>query len=304
MDPSWRVFRESRVVFHKYRIRRRFEFLIIALLLLISLFTIFSFNSPKVSAQATGLSSPLTSYTFEVTAVNSSSWAGYALNSSVVDSVTQIKGSWIVPQVNCSGVSGERSIAIVVAIDGYSGNSVTPRDGFIIESTCEGGVAYYPASYYHGGSYTFFNYTAPGDILFMKVRYSNGEFHLTYDDVTSGFSRTFVVSDPSAARQTAEWMLTMVSSPLLNFRSAFSGRNSTGLAGTDNAIIGGSSGTIGSFSGSPTVDIVLLNMVNSTSHGFNVQPTRLISAGSSFCENQSSFLGPLSDSPFNLSGHC
>lgn len=274
MNPHLRKLGENGIRFREYGILSKFQFLVVAFVLLASLFTILSVNSLSASAESAG---PLS--TFAV--VETSSWAGYVLNSSVAGSAMQIRGSWIVPTVNCAGVSGVQSIAVVVAIDGYSGTGASPRDGFIVESTCEHGNAFYPASYYDEGSSTFFNYTAPGDVIFMEVRYSHGNFHMTFDDVTSGLGRTFTVSDPTAPRQTAMWLVEMVASPLLNFGLANSGKVYTGLAKTDNAIFGTSSGTIGSFSTSAKVNIVQLNMVDS-SNNLMARSSPLTKTGSSF----------------------
>src|SRR5215469_11261542 len=53
--------------------------------------------------------------------VTSTNWSGYALTGSR-GSVTDVKGSWIVPAVNCSQTPSAYS-SLWVGIDGYSSNT-------------------------------------------------------------------------------------------------------------------------------------------------------------------------------------
>lgn len=207
-----------------------------------------------------------------ITVVNSQSAAGYVLSSTTLGSVTQVKGSWTVPAVSCSSIPVIESIAVSVSIDG--------RDGFMVESTCENGDAFYPASYLSGGSSTAFNSVNPGDQLEMSVKYSKGAFHMTFTDVTGGWSSTFKVSDASAPRESALWILQLVRSPLVDFGFAYSGKVYTGVAGTDNAVIAGQSGVIGSFAGT-SVEVQQLNMVDSTA-SLMASASSLSKTGSSF----------------------
>src|SRR5258708_569976 len=78
----------------------------------------------------------------------STNWAGYAvetnLNSPQTNAVNDVKGQWVVPSVNCVGVSTNTYSSSWIGIDGYSDNSVEQTG---TEHDCINGQPSYSAWY-------------------------------------------------------------------------------------------------------------------------------------------------------------
>jgi uncharacterized repeat protein (TIGR03803 family) len=212
----------------------------------------------------------------------SSSWSGYVV-SGTFGSVTDAKGSWIVPAVTCAG-SGSSFSSFWVGIDGYLPTSSTVEQ-IGTESDCADGAPSYFAWYEFFPAIDVVIENFPiqaGDKMSAEVRYSSGLFILTITDETTGLSAPPVTGTaPSAARSSAEWIAEDprspdgVLQPLANFGTAAYGSDNTGAANTCAATIGAKTGGIGSFSGATKI-----TMVNA---GFSeAVPAPLSTDGSSF----------------------
>lgn len=100
--------------------------------------------------------------------VTSSNWSGYAVTGAD-GSVTNAKGSWVVPYVNC-GATPTAYASFWVGIDGYSSNTV---EQIGTDSDCQNGSPSYYAwfEFYPHASFTVNSlaikrrfYFGPGDI--------------------------------------------------------------------------------------------------------------------------------------------
>jgi peptidase A4-like protein len=133
--------------------------------------------------------------------VTTENWSGYAVTGS---EFTFAKGSWHVPQVDCTKTPNTYS-AFWVGIDGYSDSTVEQTG---TASDCVGTTPNYYAWYefYPAGSVVISMPVKPGDVMGGSVTYSNGEFTIGLHDHTTGaeFSVTKAVS--GAKRQSAEWI--------------------------------------------------------------------------------------------------
>ena len=176
--------------------------------------------------------------------VTSTNWSGYAVTGS---SFTSAKGSWIVPTATCS--SGNQYAAFWVGIDGYSSSSVEQTG---TDSDCSRGKPSYYAWYefYPQPSFTISSLTIkPGDRMSAQVVYSGSEFTITITDETSGKSFSKSATVRNAKRSSAEWIAEAPSSsrvlPLADFGTVLLGEDSTGVTGTNEATMGGTTAVIG-----------------------------------------------------------
>ena len=188
---------------------------------------------------------------------SSLNWAGYAIIAPV-DSVSDIKGSWTVPSVNCPFLSDTDS-ASWVGIDGANSNTV---EQIGTSSDCVLGVVdiyawyeFYPAP----SIPLLLNPVHAGDKMNGQVRYSNGEFTLTLADVTRGWVFTTSGTAPTAQRSSAEWIVERPSNILgLTSLSDFG----TTHWSSDKATIAGSTRYIGQFAS--LYQVVNIKMVDSS----------------------------------------
>jgi hypothetical protein len=140
------------------------------------------------------------------TASNSYNWAGYAIKTGV-GAVSDVKATWMVPQINATCPSSARYSSFWVGIDG-DGSSTVEQIG--TDTDCSGGSAVYYAWYefYPAASHTISMTISPTDKMSADVHYSTStaKFTLTIKDVTTGssFSKTGAVS--GAKRMSAEWI--------------------------------------------------------------------------------------------------
>lgn len=143
-----------------------------------------------------------------VTPTTSNNWAGFVVTGAV-GSVSDVKGSWIVPSVaSCS--KGENSFSSFwIGIDGY-GSSTVEQIG--TDSDCSRGVPtyfawweFYPQKYYVISSPT----PTPGHVFSAEVSYnpSTDTFTASITDTTTStpFSTTFQ-DRHHAERSSAEWV--------------------------------------------------------------------------------------------------
>lgn len=224
----------------------------------------------------------------------SNNWSGYAVSGSP-GSVTDVKGSWIVPGIigDCGPV--EQHASFWVGIDGLTSASV---EQIGTDSGCMNGVPVYFAWYefYPQPAHLISSVKIrPGDIIYAEVSYSpgipgsgNGDhnngsnqhgnhdaqnehsdadgsapgFTLTLIDLTSGksFIKHGTVTAPLLS--SAEWVAEAPSDvngtlPLANFGKVRFGQNQTGSAGTNYTTVSGITGPVGSF-GTKVVQLIMV----------------------------------------------
>ena len=213
--------------------------------------------------------------------VTSTNWSGYAVTGSS-GSVTDVKGSWIVPTIQgtCTGTAQYSSHW--VGIDGYSSNTVEQTG---TDSDCQGGAPAYYAWYefYPKPSFSFSALTVrPGDKIFAEVTHSGNSFTVTITDLTTGHSASKTAKVNGAKASSAEWITEAPSGsggilPLANFGTISWGTDYTAKAGTNYATVSGVTGPIGSF-GPNVHQITMVTSGGAT----KAKPSSLSSDGTSF----------------------
>ena len=214
--------------------------------------------------------------------VQSTNWSGYAVTGST-GSVTDAKGSWIVPAIQGSCSSTNQYSSFWVGIDGYSSGTVEQTG---TDSDCQGGSPTYYAWYefYPHPSFIFSSLTVhPGDKISAEAHFSGRTFTVTITDTTTGASASKSAHVNSAQRSSAEWIAEAPSSsggvlPLADFGTASFGTDNTGIASTNFATINGATGPIGSFG---TANIHQITMVTSGG-ATKASPSALSADGTSF----------------------
>jgi len=232
-----------------------------------------------------------------VTATTSNNWAGFVVTGAV-GSVSDVKGSWIVPLVaSCS--PGENSFSSFwIGIDGY-GSSTVEQIGS--DSDCSRGVPtyfawweFYPQKYYVINSPT----PAPGHVFSAEVSYnpSTDTFTASITDTTTAktFSTTFR-DRHHAERSSAEWVTEgPLNEPLTHFttsgfspgNSAFYGFGYTSIASTNCASISGIGGvtgcsSIGAYNSASPSSVYQITMV-AKKGATRASPSALSTSGTSF----------------------
>lgn len=186
----------------------------------------------------------------------STNWSGYAVTGAD-GSVSDVKGSWIVPNVSCAPNASDSYSSFWVGIDGFNSNTV---EQIGIDADCISGRAAYSAwfeFYPHWPSTINTVVVSPGDTIYAEVSYTaKGQFTLTLTNVSQDPQRQhpFSISGkmPQAKLSSAEWIVEAPSSsgvlPLANFVTAYFGQQYTPLQlGTGTATVNGIPGLIGSF---------------------------------------------------------
>ena len=210
---------------------------------------------------------------------SSTNWSGYAVTGS---NVTSVQGSWIVP-----AVTGTRSTTAYssfwVGIDGFNSSTV---EQIGTDSDVQRGKPLYYAWYeFYPQAMVKINAIAvsPGDVISATVTYVTGStFTVSINDTTTGKSFSTQGTVSNAARSSAEWIAEAPSSyfgvlPLANFAKVNFGYDSTTVAGTCYATIGGVTGYIGSFT-SAVQEITMVNRRGAT----KASPSPLSTDGTSF----------------------
>ncbi len=206
----------------------------------------------------------------------SSNWAGYAALTSLAsphkNSVSDVKGTWVVPAV--TGSSSSSYSSAWVGIDGYSDGSV---EQIGTEQDWINGAPGYYAWFEMYPKFPVMIKTmkvAAGDTISAEVSYSGkNRFLLTINDLTTGQSyRT--VQKARARRTSAEWIVEAPSSgkgelPLTDFGSL----NFTAASAT----IDGHTGVIND----PAWQDDPITMINSSGN-VKAQPMPLLTDGGSF----------------------
>src|SRR5262245_32211875 len=138
--------------------------------------------------------------------VTSTNWSGYAITGSK-GSVTEVKGSWIVPSVDCTATPTAYS-SFWVGIDGYTSNTVEQVG---TDSDCQSGSQQYYAwfEFYPHLSFTLNNFPVrPNDLLSAEVQaWNKGAFTVSITNVTTGESFSTTTKMPSARQISAEWII-------------------------------------------------------------------------------------------------
>jgi hypothetical protein len=185
-------------------------------------------------------------------------WAGYAVTGAK-NSSTDVRGSWIVPSVDCSSAPNGYS-SFWVGIDGFNSNTVeqTGTDSDCVSLNGRPATATYYAwfEFYPNPSYEilFPHALVPGDVVTAEVKYdgqvtqgrhdSGARFIFTITDVTQNeaYSGSSVVNN--AQLSSVEWIAEAPSSrsgilPLANFRTV--------LFNSASATVQNLTGPLGSF---------------------------------------------------------
>lgn len=214
----------------------------------------------------------------------SSNWAGYAVTGAD-GSVTDAKGSWIVPTVICSAGAPDSYSAFWVGIDGYSSNTV---EQIGIDANCVGGSPQYDAWYEFYPHWPVFINTVrvqPRDTISAEIKAgAKGQFTVSLTNITSSQAFSITSKMPSARQSSAEWIVEAPSSssvlPLANFNLGEFGQDNTKVSNTCYAIVGGKTAApIGSFGAS----VVQIDMTSS-SGALKSKTSDLSRDGTSFTE--------------------
>lgn len=182
---------------------------------------------------------------------SSLNWAGYAVTGAA-GSVSDVKGSWIVPAIQGTCPSANQYSSFWVGIDGFNSNTVEQTG---TDSDCRSGAPAYYAWYEfypHPSKVISSVAVHAGDVMSAEVSYSGGRFFVTILDVSTGASFSASARVNAAQRSSAEWIAEAPSSsggilPLADFGTVSFGADTTGVASTCTATVGGVSGVIGSF---------------------------------------------------------
>jgi hypothetical protein len=160
--------------------------------------------------------------------VKSENWSGYAVEGAK-GSVTDVKGSWIVPSVTCPP-TGSTFSSFWVGIDGFNSNTV---EQIGTDSDCVDGQAVYYAWYefYPHPSYNVNSFPInQGDVISAEVSYSaanGGQFTVTLTNVKTSATFTISTRANSAKLSSAEWIVEAPWSagilPLAHFDSSLFG---------------------------------------------------------------------------------
>jgi hypothetical protein len=215
--------------------------------------------------------------------VTSTNWSGYAVTAAN-GSVTDVKGSWIVPAIVGTCPATNQYSSFWVGIDGYNSNTV---EQIGTDSDCENGVPTYYAwfEFYPHASYMFTNFSvSPGDNIVAETSYGSGRFTVSITNLTTNQSVSTSSKVGSAKRSSAEWIAEAPSSggvlPLADFGTVSFGASYTTDANTNDATVSGTTGPIGSFG----ANVQQITMVNSSGQ-VKAQPSALTADGSSFTDD-------------------
>lgn len=211
----------------------------------------------------------------------STNWSGYAVTGAP-GSVSDAKGSWTVPSIQgtCSGTNQYSSFW--VGIDGFNSGTVEQTG---TDSDCQNGAPTYYAwfEFFPHPSFLINGMAIrPGDHISADAHFGGRSFTVTITDVSTGQSFSTSARVRGAQRSSAEWIAEAPSSsggilPLADFGTVSYGTDSTGVAMTCYATIGGTTGAIGAF-GSAIQQITMVSNSGAT----KAQPSALSSDGTSF----------------------
>jgi hypothetical protein len=210
--------------------------------------------------------------------VSSTNWGGYAVTGAK-GSVTDVKGSWIVPAISGACPATDQYAAFWIGIDGYSSNTVEQLG---TDSDCQNGQPVYYAwfEFYPHLSYLVNTVAVhPGDQISAEVSSgAKGNFTVSLRNVSTGQSFSTTTKVPSADQSSAEWIAEAPYSggvlPLANFGSVTFGSSTP----PNTATIGKTTGPITSFP-SASVDAITMESSNGA---IKALPSALSTKDSSF----------------------
>jgi hypothetical protein len=191
-----------------------------------------------------------------LTSDSATNWSGYAVNGAN-GSVTNVSGSWVVPQV----VGGKPSqySSFWVGIDGNTSNTVE-QTGTDSDTDSNGNPVYFAwVEFYPKPPKTVPNPVHPGDVISASVSGSNGSFTCTITDHTQGWTYTTSAKVNKAQQNSAEWIAEAPWQggvlPLADFGSV----NFTAC----DATIGGVAAPIGAFDTATNSPVDAITMIGS-----------------------------------------
>ena len=226
---------------------------------------------------------------------DSGNWSGFAVTGAV-GSVTDTRGSWVVPAANCSSSPTGYS-SFWVGIDGFNSPSVeqigTDSDCVTVNGRKSDTPTYYAwYEFYPQSSYMieFPRAVQPGDVINAEIKYigqSNprhgsaaSQFTVTLIDVTRNETFSVTSSVAGAKQSSAEWIAEAPCCtasggvlPLANFNSvSFSSATAT---------VSNTTGVIQSFG----TNVQAITMTEPSSSIVKAQPSGLLAGGGSFFVN-------------------
>jgi hypothetical protein len=174
----------------------------------------------------------------------SDNWSGYAV---VGTAFTQVRGSWVVPSIDCA-VNPNGAASFWVGIDGWD-NGTVEQTG--TESQCNGvePVAYAWYEFAPKAGVTIRSIrVSPGEDMEAEVRYKEGRFVVTIADLTMGTYFRTNAAVPRAKRASAEWIAESNGfSGLPDFDAVRFGKDFTRAGDTNSATDATTSGPIRAF---------------------------------------------------------
>ena len=218
-------------------------------------FTAFSVSVPSPSIYSSPIilvTNTLSMLSGPSASATSTNWSGYVVTGPS-GSVTDVKGSWVVPSIQGACPKGSTYSLAWVGIDGYTSSTVEQVG---TASNCAKGQPQYYAWYetYPKPLQTISGFTvSPGDVISAEVSYSGGSFTLHVTDLTHAQDYIHKATVSGASRSSAEWVIEAPTStgttvlPLANFGTADLGTDYTTVASSCYATVSGVSGGIGTF---------------------------------------------------------
>ncbi|HEU5423795.1 MAG TPA: G1 family glutamic endopeptidase [Nitrolancea sp.] len=203
----------------------------------------------------------------------STNWSGYAVDA---QNVTDVRGTWVVPAVDCAGVQDQAASSVWVGIDGDTNNTVEQTG---TDQLCDGQHAVSDAwiEMYPSMGRTLIKLPVhPGDRISAEVQWLKTQvFSLRLTNETTG-QRFQTQTGHHAAKASAEWIVECPGTPgvlpLADFGTArFSNASAT---------IGGTTGPINA---KPWADAVEpITMVAADETTVRAVPSGLRQSGSGF----------------------
>jgi hypothetical protein len=189
----------------------------------------------------------------------SSNWAGYYIHTSKIHSVTDVRGSWIVPKIKawCKG-SAPSAVFFGIGMDDV-GPVVHSYETLGTVSTCSSsGRTYQVFEEFATSSFVLGGFAptkvSPGNVISAEIKFKSGQlfFTLTNHNTSKTFQHAYANAySKYADRQSAEWFSTgSTSTPYLSpYGTAKFGPKYTHLSHSDEVNISGTSKAIGSHTG-------------------------------------------------------
>ena len=222
---------------------RPFKIAVAALLVVVILLSVFMAN---IYVFHLGVLTPPRDPYSVMTTHNSQNWSGFVFQSTS-DTVTDVKGTWTIPQINCSSSPSESHAAQWVGIDGAGGSNTVEQAG--TEYDCNNGApnifAWY--EYYPSRGFLLNLRVNIGDVITTEVNWDGRQFTASINDVTQGWNFALANSTIGsiALRSTAEWV---VEAPLVSGSIASLTDFSKLFFSKSFATVSGTTGPMGSFS--------------------------------------------------------